>query len=247
MDAADRVLLRLADPAERQTVLDGGALLQLAATCYDIDPAAVTGPTTAIYDRFDLAVPLVSETAATARVMRAGDAVPWDVSAFWDNGQPPGPGADAVMAGSVVVRTQALGGLIEQVDLSETEAKAPYNAGIGVMLQMSAPQNGNTPPPLVLPVVVAFLVGDGGSPRELLRATAAARRVTRTYPSPSPPDEAPPRRADRAVCWLVPGTAFDDDGWPGGTGATPEAQRATRLAAARAWLGTQGIAVVITT
>lgn len=246
MDAAERVLLRLADPAERQTVLGADALLQLAATCYDVDPAAVAGPTTAVYDRFDVVVPLVAETAATARVMRAGDAVPWDVSAAWDNGLPPGPGADAVMVGSLVVRTPAVGGVIEQVDVTETEAQAPYNAGLGVLLQMNAAPNGNTPPPLVLPVVVAFLVDGGGSPRELLRATAAARRVVRTYPAPSPPDEAPSRRADRAVCWLVPATAFDDDGWPGGTGTTAAALRASRLAAARAWLNTQGIAVITT-
>jgi hypothetical protein len=246
MDAAERVLLRLADPAERQGVLDAGSLLQLAATCYDLDPAAVAGPTTAVYDRFDVAVPLVGQTAATARVMRAGDAMPWDVTAAWDNGLPPGPGADAVMTGSLVVRTPAQGGVIERVDVTETEAQAPYDAGLGVLLQMSAPSNGNSPAPLVLPVVVAFLVDGGGSPRDLLRATAVARRVARTYPAPAPPDEAPPRRADRAVCWLVPATAFDDDGWPGGTGTTAEALRASRLAAARAWLGTQGIAVLTT-
>ena len=72
MDPADQVLLRLADPAARPTLLDADALLQLAITCYAVDPAAVTGPTTAVYDRFDLAVALPVETSLSARLMRAG-------------------------------------------------------------------------------------------------------------------------------------------------------------------------------
>ena len=241
MDPADQVLLRLADPAARPTLLDADALLQLAITCYAVDPAAVTGPTTAVYDRFDLAVALPVETSLSARLMRAGDALPWDVAAAWDTGRPPTPGADAVMVGSLAVRTAGVGGLIEAVDVTEVPATGNFTAALGVTLQLSAPPNGGGgAPPLVLPVVVAFLVDDGTSPRDLLRATAAARRVARSYPSPSPPDDAPARRADRAVCWLVPAATFEDDGWPGGTTAD------ARLAAARAWLGPQGIAVVVT-
>jgi hypothetical protein len=245
MDASDRVLLRLADSSARPTVLDADALTQLAATCYVIDPTGLAGPTTAVYDRFDVAVALASETSASARLMRAGDALPWDVIAAWDTAQPPAPAADAVMVGSLVVRTAAQGGLIERVGVTAVHADPPFTAAFDLQLQMSAPPNGS-PPPLVLPVVVAFLVDSGSSPRDLLRATAAARRVVRSYPLPSPPADAPPRRADRAVCWLIPATAFDDDGWPGGTGTTAEALRASRLASARAWLGDQGVAIVPT-
>jgi hypothetical protein len=71
MDASDQVLLRLADPSARQTVLTADALTQLAATCYAVDPAVVSGPTTAVYERFDIAVPLAGETSASARLMRA--------------------------------------------------------------------------------------------------------------------------------------------------------------------------------
>ena len=46
MDPADQVLLRLADPVTRPDVLDADALLQLAVTCYAVDPGSVTGPTT---------------------------------------------------------------------------------------------------------------------------------------------------------------------------------------------------------
>lgn len=240
MDPADQVLLRLADPAARSTVLDADALLQLAITCYAVDPATVTGATTAVYDRLDLAVALPVETSLSARLMRAGDALPWDVTAAWETGRPSTPGADAVLVGSLVVRTAGLGGLIEAVEVAEAPAEGHFNAALDIQLQLSAPSNGTGAPPLVLPVVVAFLVDDGTSPRDLLRATTVARRVARTYPSPSPPDDAPARLVDRAVCWVVPAAAFEDDGWPGGTTAD------ARLAAARAWLGPQGIAVVVT-
>jgi hypothetical protein len=240
MDTADRVLLQLADPTTRPEVLDADALLQLAVTCYAVDPTAVTGPTTAVYDRFDLAVASPVETSLSARLMRAGDALPWDVAAAWDTGRPPTPGADAVMTGSLVVRAAGVGGLIEAVDVTEASATGSHTATLDVRLQLSAPPNGAGAPPLLLPVVIAFLVDDGTSPRDLLRATAVARRVARTYAAPSPPDDAPARRADGAVCWVVPAVAFADDGWPGGPTADD------RLAAARAWLGEQGVAVVVT-
>jgi hypothetical protein len=63
---------------------------------------------------------------------------------------------------------------------------------------------------------------------------------------PEAPRDAPPRRVDRCVCWLLPATVFDDDGWPGGAGGTAETQRSSRLAAARGWLATGGIAVITT-
>jgi hypothetical protein len=116
---------------------------------------------------------------------------------------------------------------------------------VAMRVTMSAPGDPSAGPPLLLPVVVAFLVADAAaSPRDLLRSTVAARRAARPYPLPPPPDGAPPRRAERTVCWLLPVAAFDDDGWPGGTGNTPDERRTARLAAARAWLAGQGVAVV---
>ena len=119
---------------------------------------------------------------------------------------------------------------------------------VGLKLGMSQPQDPAAAAPIVLPVVVAFLVADAtASPRELLQATALARRAARGYPVPPPPSGAPARRADRCVCWVLPAAAFDDPGWPGGSGANADTQRTARHAAARAWLATQGVAVVTTT
>jgi hypothetical protein len=101
---------------------------------------------------------------------------------------------------------------------------------------------------MALPVVVAFLVADAtAAPRELLQATTMARRAARGYPVPPVPGGAPDRLTDRCMCWVLPATVFDDTGWPGGSGADATAQRASRLAAARVWLASQGIAVVTTT
>lgn len=306
MNAADQVLLRLADPAARPGLLTSDALLQLATVGWDIDPATVTGPTTAVYDRVDLAVPLAADTTATARIMRAGDALPWDVTAAWDSGRGPTPGADAVLVARLVIRAGGGGGTIEQVGvttpdldaafaaalaglpptatadqvraalrqaaedtladpaLTDTELDAVlagtggddpralgYQTGgrdaVGLKLTMSSPPDPATAAPLVLPIVVAVLVADpGAAPRDLLRATAVARRAAMTYPLPEPPGNAPARRTDRCVCWLMSATDFDDTGWPGASGGNADAKRAARLAAARAWLAPAGIAVVTT-
>jgi hypothetical protein len=307
MDAVDRVLLQLADPVARPGLLGADALLELATVCYNIDPATVTGPTTAVYDRVDLAVPLTADTTATARLMRAGDALPWDVTATWKAGREPVPGADAVLVARLAVRAAPAGGMIEQVDtalpdldaafaaaiaglptsatpeqvraalrlaaeqsltgdtLTDTELDAVLAGAVGsaaadprrlghatggqdavsLRLTMSTPSHPVDATPLVLPVVVAVLVADAATaPRDLLRATAAARRAALAYLLPEAPRDAPPRRVDRCVCWLLPAAAFDDDGWPGGIGNTADAQRSARLAAARGWLATGGIAVV---
>lgn len=306
MNAADQVLLRLADPAARPGLLTADALLQLATVSYDIDPATVTGPTTAVYDRVDLEVPLAAGIVATARIMRAGDALPWDVMASWDSGGGPTPGADAVVVAQLVVRAAGAGGTIEQVDTAAPDLDAAFAAALaglppsatpdqiraalrqaaeqtfanppltdteldavlagvgggdprrlghatggrdamGLRLTMSAPPDPATAVPLVLPVVFAVLVADpNASPRDLLRATAVARRAAMAYPLPEPPREAPARRTERCVCWLIPAPTFDDDGWPGAGGGNADAKRAARLAAARAWLATTGVAVVPT-
>jgi hypothetical protein len=309
MDPSSTLMLRLADPAARAGVLDGEALLAVASVCYDVDPAAVTDPATAVYDRFDVAVPIVPQTAVALRVTRAGDPLPWDVTGSWDGPALPAPGADLVWAGSIVLRTGGGSGTVTDVAGSEPGLDAAFAAAlaglpatatsdqiraalrqaaengiatpaltdteldnllavlasgatdpralgrsvggrdlVGLRLQMSPPPDPAAAVPVALPVVVAFLVPDAAAaPRELLQATTLARRAARGYPVPPVPSGAPGRLADRCVCWVLPATAFDDTGWPGGSGADAAAQRASRLAAARAWLASQGIAIVTTT
>jgi hypothetical protein len=247
VDGASELLLRLADPSARGGLLDENALLALATVCYEIDPATVVGATTAIYDRVDVAVPIVPQASASARLMRTGDPLPWDVIATWDGGLAPTPGADLIWAGSLVLRAAGGDGTIDQVTATDQGLDGGGRDRISLALQMSAPPAPADAALVVLPVVVAFLVaGADAAPRDLLQATAVARRAATPYSLPAAPAGSPNRRTDRCVCWVLPATAFDDAGWPGATGTDPTEQRAARLAAARTWLATQGVAVITT-
>ncbi|WP_370963865.1 hypothetical protein [Amycolatopsis sp. cg9] len=247
MDVASEIVLRLADPAARASVLTADALLALGTVAYELDPALVTEPVTAVFDRFDLAVPLDPRVSATAQFRRTGEPVPWEVAASWDTGQAPPVAADAVWTGAVVVRTAVLDGTI--VDVTARQSGVDDPVALDATVAMGPPGADPPPAPVPLPVLVAFLAAAADtSPRELLRATPAARLGAARYAVADAPPGAPDRRFDRLVCWVVPATAFDDPGWPGArTGTSPEQRRADRLGAARSWLAGQGVAVITTT
>jgi hypothetical protein len=246
--AADQTLVRLADPSARDAVLSSDALLAIATTCYAIDSESVAGDTTAVYDRIDLAVTVSPSVAATARWGRSSDPLLAEGSAQLTGLVAPTPGADAVWAGSVVVRTAGGDGTITAADVTDQgrDVEAVDHVEVGLAFS-AAPAVTLATPPLVLPVVVAFLVADADpSPRALLQLTEPARRAAARYSVAAPPSGAPVRTQERCVCWLVPAASFDDDGWPGATTGSAQKKRGQRLAAAQAWLSGQGIAVVTT-
>lgn len=244
MDFASEIVLRLADPSARATVLTADALLAVATVGYDLDPALVTGPATATFDRVDPAVPLDTHVSAMAQFRRTGDAVPWEVTASWDTAVAPPAGADVVWTGAVVVRQ----GTVDDTIVAVTATQAALSEPVALTATVAMGPTGEDPPPapVALPVVVAFVVADTTeSPRELLRVTAAARLAAARYPLTAVPAGAPARRVERVVCWVVPAATFDDPGWPGAdAGTSQDRQRADRLAAARGWLAGQGIAVI---
>lgn len=248
MDAADAALLQLADPTQRAALLGSDDLVQVALASYAIDAGTVVGDTTAVFDQLDLTVTLVTDVQASYRWGRATDPLATEGTATLSGLAAPQPGADAIWVGSVVVRTSGGDGVITAADPSDTGHTADGEDHLAVGLTFSAP-TAVVPatPPLVLPVVVAFLVAaDAEGPLSLLRRSDAARRAAARYPVLPPPAQAPLRMRERSVCWVLPATAFDDAGWPGGGTGTPAQKRAARLAAARAWLITQGIALVTT-
>ncbi|MCR6485051.1 hypothetical protein M8542_19675 [Amycolatopsis sp. OK19-0408] len=246
MDVASEIVVRLADPAARASVLTAEALLAIAAVAYELDPAVVTDPVTATFDRVDLAVPLDSRVSAMAQFRRTGEPVPWEVAASWDTGLAPAAAADAVWTGAVVVRTAVLTDTIVAVTAGQSGVDSPV--ALDATLRMSPPEQDPPPAPVSLPVLVAFLAaGADTSPRDLLRATPAARLGAARYAVEPVPAGAPARRFDRLVCWALPGTTFDDPAWPGAqSDTTPEQRRADRLRAARSWLAGQGVAVITT-
>src|SRR5262245_3215318 len=190
MDVVSEIVLRLADPAARPAVFTADALLAIATVAYDLDAGLVTEPATATFDRFDLAVPLDAHVSAMAQFRRTGEPVPWEVAASWDTGVVPPPAADAVWTGAVVVRQGTVDDTI--VAVTATQAALSEPVALTATLGMSPP--GEDPPaaPLALPVVVAFLAADTTTgPRELLRATTAARLAAARYTVAAVPAGAP--------------------------------------------------------
>jgi hypothetical protein len=246
MDVASEIVVRLADPAARASVLTADALLAIGTVAYELDPALVTEPVTATFDRFDLAVSLDPRVSAMAQFRRTGEPVPWEVAASWETGQVPPAAADAVWAGGIVVRTAVLDGTIVGVAAEQSGVDGPV--ALDATLRMSPPEQDPAPAPVLLPVLVAFLAADAAaSPRDLLRATPAARLGAARYSVSAVPAGVPARRFDRLVCWVVPGTTFDDPGWPGAQNdTTPDQRRADRLRNARSWLAGHGVAVITT-
>jgi hypothetical protein len=247
MDGVSEIVLRLADPAARGAVLTPDALLAVAGAGYDLDPSLVTEPATATFERFDLAVPLSPRAALLAQVRRTGEAIPWEVAGSWDLARPPVPGADAVWAGRIVVRTAVLDNTIVAVGTAAPEHQADGRDRLTAQLRMSPPGDDPAPVPVSLPVVVAFLAADPAEPRELLRASAVARQAAAAYAVTAPPAGGPARLVERLVCWVVPATTFDDASWPGAvSGQSAAQQRDARLQSARGWLAGQGITVITT-
>jgi hypothetical protein len=254
VDAVSQTLLRLADPVSRPELLGSESLLAIAALCYDVDSATAVDAATAMFDRFDLAVPIQSELVGSGRMSRTGDPLPWEFSAVLNGVIPPVPGADAVWAGRIVVRIGTGDGLVDDVVILPPDRSTAPGLGaggpenVGVQVHLTAPEAPTAETsPLLLPVVVAFVVADEStSPGDLVWRTTLARRAAGGYPILPRPAHGPVRKAERCVCWLVPATAFDDAGWPGATSADPAQQRAERLAAARSSLATQAVAIVTT-
>lgn len=248
MLGADQTLLRLADPTARADLLSAANLLAIATTAYDIDPGTVVGDTTAVFDTVDLAVAVNPGVGASARWGRSTDSVQAEGTVVVSGLTQPTPGADAVWVGKVAVRTGGGDGVITAADVLDDGRLPTGEDKLTVGLEFSAPAAvALASPPKILPVVVAFLVAEAdASPRLLLQQSEAARRAASRYPIAVPAADAPPRRHERCVCWLLPATAFDDDGWPGGGAGSAAQKRSARLAAARSWLAEQGIAVATT-
>ena len=204
MDPSSELMLRLADPAARASVLDEAALLAVAAVCYDVDPATVTGPTTAVYDRVDVGVPIVPQTAVARRVTRAGDPLPWDITGSWDGPTLPAAGADLVWTGSVVLRAAGGGGTVTGAASSEPDLDAAFAAALAGLPATATPdqvraalrqaaENDLAAPALTdteLEEVLAVLAPGAADPRTLGRAASGQDLVGLRLQMSQPTDSA---------------------------------------------------------
>lgn len=98
MNYEDRTVVSLADPATRPDAFDQIALEQIAAAGYDVDAMGVSGPYTAVFDDFRLAIsaeaegtlegalgpaPGAAQTQASFRFTGLPEAAPLRVDALW--------------------------------------------------------------------------------------------------------------------------------------------------------------------
>ncbi|WP_428341202.1 hypothetical protein [Mycobacterium sp.] len=216
MNSTDQTLLKLADPTARPTLLQSEQLLEIAATAYEIDPDLVVGPTTAVYDKVDLALPSPGPDAVWVGsvVVRVGS-------------------GSGVIAAAEVADQGRNGHGADTLAVTVTFSAPP------AVDQDTAP----TVLPVIVAFVVA---SPDASPKALLQQSQTARQVASHYAITAPPRGAPNVRFDRVVCWVLSQAAFDDTGWPGGGPGDAAQKRAARLSAARLWLADQGIALVTT-
>jgi len=139
LDTASEILLRLADPAARSGILTPDALLAVVMVAYDLGPAPVTDPATATFDRFDIAVPLRPQATAMAQIRKTAEPIPWEVAASWDTTLPPSSAADAVWAGSIVVRTATVTDTIVAVTTAQPDLDAAFAAALAALPATATP------------------------------------------------------------------------------------------------------------
>lgn len=113
-----------------------------------------------------------------------------------------------------------------------------------VQITYTAPVN---TPPVARPLAfaAAVLVRDAGfSVADLLVQSRLVRARTEELGLEVPAAPEVRQRQRMVVVWMVPGTVFDDEDWPGGTTGTAEQRRAARFAQAGQWLANEGIGLV---
>ena len=119
--------------------------------------------------------------------------------------------------------------------------------GVHATVTFAAPVRG-APTPRRFPVSVALLVRDAGfSVTQVLWESRLVRERLEPAGVERPRNGGPRPRTALVVAWVVPAATFDDADWPGAAaGITNAQQRAARRAAAGAWLGREGIGLVVT-
>lgn len=221
MDTASEILLRLADPAARSGLLTPDALLAVGTVAYDLGPAPVTDPASATFDRFDIAVPLRAQVTAMAQIRKTGEPIPWEVAATWDTALPPPPGADAVWAGSIVVRTATVTDTIVGVTATQPDLDAAFGAALAGLPATATPDQIRAAlrtaastdlgsPPLTDTELDALLHTVGSDDPRVLGRQAGGRDTITADLQMSPPGQDPaptPTALPVVVAFLAAGAA----------------------------------------
>lgn len=238
MDFEDQVLVRLADPATRGGVFSQDALAAVAAAGYD--HPELEGPYQAVFDELQLAVDLRAQVRADGCWQRPGDQWATELRlSITGLGPEPSPGLTALWSGSVVAQAAVATAPVTSVEVTPSDSE---HLGL---------QIGFAPEPVAtvarsLPVTIAILARDAGTPLTALLAQSVLVRQTLQDAGREPaPDPALRRRVSIVVAWVLPTAVFDDTGWPGGDTGTPQERNQARHQAAAAWLAEQGVALAV--
>ncbi|WP_165226774.1 hypothetical protein [Aquisphaera insulae] len=124
MTFADKVLIRLADPATRDAVFDAVALEQFASAAYDTSRVAIQGPYSAVFEELRLGVAVGRRGVAEGQWGRLGSseksAAEFQVSGLGGTGVL----VDAIWRGFIVARANAPVGRITSVTTSHADLAA---------------------------------------------------------------------------------------------------------------------------
>jgi len=238
MNFVDFALVRLAQDATRASVFDQLSLAQIATAAYAPDVASLDGPYTALFDEFQMGVPIprranvdgywgsltgMERTEVRLAVAGLGRASTVRVDALW--------------RGSVVARTAPANSQVNQVRSAAPEWTVPADS-VKLPVQVAFADPAATPPsPTPLPLTAAILVRDTPlSLADLLAESKTIREHLLEAGVERPRDPSMSRRAPLVVVWIVPSSVFDDADWPG-------TDAADRRRTAAGWLGVEGIAV----
>jgi hypothetical protein len=245
VNAEDKVVVALADPATRGELFDELALESIVAAGYDAEALAAEGPYEPVFDQLTLGPPLstaVSIDGSWSSLSGERTEASLHVTGLGQGGT---PAVAALWRGSVVARVVREPATIEQLDVSWTVTPASADGAATVGFSAAQPP---VSAPLALPVTAVVLARDAGfSLTALLAETRFVRERLTAAGIERATDSTLPRRAAVVAVWVLPVTVFDDADWPGATAGMDEAQRrlARRTAAAQ-WLTAEGIAVAVT-
>lgn len=250
MNFADRIAVRLGDPATRAGVLDEPALEAVAAAGYDAALLGIEGPYSAQFEELRLGNPQPSTTTADGTWAKLGSPDRTEASFVVTGPGGQGPRIDALWRGAVIARVAHDRSTITAADTSWTappgEPAVRATASVDVAFSTAPPP---TPAPMSLPIAAPLLVRDADvSIAELLADSGTVRERLDPLGLERPNPDALPRRVPLPVVWVLPLELFDDPDWPGAaSGMNASEARAARRAAAAAWLADQGVALAAVT
>lgn len=238
MDFRDRILLRLADPAQRSSLFDQRSLENLVTAGYDVT-AGISGPYEAEFTELRLGARLERPVVVEGSWSGTGGSDRREVR-FTLTGLAELT-ADAVWRGTVTVRTGAGNDVVHAVDADPAQPPGRSELTVRYAARSEGPARS-----VALPVAVGLLARETVQPADLLAESQGLAAALGRLTAMTSGDVPVSARRQALVAWLVPPRVFDDAGWPGeAPGQDLAGLRETRAVATGRILAEQGIGLVV--